>query len=84
MRIGYASALPLTSVPGRGAAVVKEVSSVRQVAAQPVFSPPIPVTTQVLPAGALQSLPAAAAQAASAYKSAKGAVAAPQGKSSDD
>ncbi|WP_425098199.1 hypothetical protein [Tropicibacter sp. S64] len=76
MRIGYASALPLTSTPGRGAAMVQEVSAVKPVASQPGFQPPTPVSTQFLPPGAVQSLPAAAAQAASAYKAAKGAVAA--------
>lgn len=83
MRIGYASALPLTSTPSRGAAMVQEASSVKPVARQPVFSPPVPVATQLLPASALQTVPAAAAQAATAYKAAKGAVATPQGKSSE-
>ncbi|MFW2545162.1 hypothetical protein ACN2XU_21245 [Primorskyibacter sp. 2E107] len=80
MRIGYASALPLTSTPGRGAALVQEVSIAKSGAAQASSPPPVPVATHFLPPGALQQRTPATTQAAMAYKAAKGAVSATQSK----
>ncbi|MFZ7089829.1 hypothetical protein [Primorskyibacter sp. 2E233] len=74
MHIGYAAALPLTRTPGRGAATVQEVAMVQTGRAEAVLKPPVPVATQCLPMLGGKSLPAATAQAASAYRAAKGAV----------
>ncbi|WGW03014.1 hypothetical protein [Tropicibacter oceani] len=43
--------------------------------AEVVLKPPVPVSTQFLPASEARAMPAATAQAASAYKAAKGAFA---------
>ncbi|MCT4553687.1 MAG: hypothetical protein N4A53_03295 [Pelagimonas sp.] len=74
MDIGYSTALPITRLPGRGAAQVQEATTVINAKHKAVPPPPVPVNAQMLPSQMGTRIPAATAQAASAYKAAKGAV----------
>ena len=74
MDIGYSTALPITRLPSRGAAQVQEATVISKANVRTVLPPPVPVNAQMLPSQLGARVPAATAQAATAYKAAKGAV----------